>query len=526
MDLSKHGPNLTAFVSPETDTEQDKTTEISTESTVPQVHSEKHSKMDSAKRRLLAAKSDGVRASHKKTSSHRKPSMRRYSLQWSNTGSAIDPNAVQETEIEQDKIKLAVYKKTSRKRFSLDLSKYRPSLTSITSVETEMEHAEVTENFTWTAHDITDVNPETRLEVDKVKHQKHSGKQLSSYKPSLTSIASVESDKDPAEVAENVTLTVRDITEEYPGIEAAADEVEHEESGQQEQKGLRKRFSLDLSMYRPSLTAIASVESETEENPETQAAADKIKHEESGQQEQKGSRKRFSLDLSMYRPSFTAIAIVESETEAAEAAENSTLTARDITEEHPETQAAADKVKHEKGSRKRFSLDLSMYRPSLTAIASVESETEENHETQAAADEVKHEESGQQEQKGLRKRFSLDLSMYRPSLTAIASVESETEENPETQAAADKVKHEESGQQEQKGLRKRFSLDLSMYRPSLTAIASVESETEENPETQAAADKIKHEESGQQEQKGLRKRFSLDLSMYRPSLTAIASSRE
>ncbi|XP_038643420.1 uncharacterized protein LOC119958957 isoform X2 [Scyliorhinus canicula] len=475
MDLSKHGPNLTAFVSPETDTEQDKTTEISTESTVPQVHSEKHSKMDSAKRRLLAAKSDGVRASHKKTSSHRKPSMRRYSLQWSNTGSAIDPNAVQETEIEQDKIKLAVYKKTSRKRFSLDLSKYRPSLTSITSVETEMEHAEVTENFTWTAHDITDVNPETRLEVDKVKHQKHSGKQLSSYKPSLTSIASVESDKDPAEVAENVTLTVRDITEEYPGIEAAADEVEHEESGQQEQKG---------------------------------------------------SRKRFSLDLSMYRPSFTAIAIVESETEAAEAAENSTLTARDITEEHPETQAAADKVKHEKGSRKRFSLDLSMYRPSLTAIASVESETEENHETQAAADEVKHEESGQQEQKGLRKRFSLDLSMYRPSLTAIASVESETEENPETQAAADKVKHEESGQQEQKGLRKRFSLDLSMYRPSLTAIASVESETEENPETQAAADKIKHEESGQQEQKGLRKRFSLDLSMYRPSLTAIASSRE
>ncbi|XP_038643464.1 uncharacterized protein LOC119958997 [Scyliorhinus canicula] len=90
--------------------------------------------------------------------------------------------------------------------------------------------------------------------------------------------------------------------------------------------------------------------------------------------------------------------------------------------------------------------------------------------------------------------------MYRPSLTAIASVESEPEENPETQAAADKVKHEESGQQEQKGSRKRFSLDLSRYRPSLTAITSVESEPEEHPETQAAADKVKHEESGQQEQ--------------------------
>ncbi|XP_072338583.1 uncharacterized protein [Scyliorhinus torazame] len=641
MDLSKDGPTLTEFVSPETATEQDETTEISTESTVPQAHSEKSSRMDSAKRRLLAAESDRVPASHKKTSAQRKSSMRRHSLQWSNTGPAIDLNAVHETEIEQDKSKLATYKKGSRKRFSLDLSKYRPSLTSITSVESERERAEAAENSALTAHDITEEHPEAKAAADEVKHEKHSRKRfsldLSRYRPSLTSIASVDSEKDSAEVAENSTLTARDIIEEHPEAKAAADEVKHEDSGQQEQKQSQKRFSLDSSKNRSSLTSIARVENEredteeaenstltardiTEEHSEAKAAADEVKHEKGSQKRfsldssknrpsltsianvesekdpaevaenstltahdiieehseakaaadevkhEKGSQKRFSLDLSKYRPSLTSIARVENEREDTEEAENSTLTARDITEEHPEAKAAADEVKHEKGSQKRFSLDLSKYRPSLTSIARVENEredteeaenstltardiTEEHPEAKAAADEVKHE-------KGSQKRFSLDLSKYRPSLTSIARVENEredteeaenstltardiTEEHPEAKAAADEVKHEDSGQQEQKGSQKRFSLDLSKYRPSLTSIARVENEredteeaenstltardiTEQHPEAKAAADEVKHEDSGQQEQKGSQKRFSLDLSKYRPSLTSIA----
>ncbi|XP_067892158.1 biorientation of chromosomes in cell division protein 1-like 1 [Heterodontus francisci] len=157
-----------------------------------------------------------------KNKQEQKISPRHHSIDWSSTGTPTDSFVRTLIDIEQDKSRTSksvpAYKKRTVGRPSLDLSSYKPSLSSILS---DMEQEETSE-------------PSTSSDYQEPLTKRDKG-QVQTTNPLKEQASSVESDT-PLNQTINISASMVDepVLTKLPTTGATSDEVNREESDQQE----------------------------------------------------------------------------------------------------------------------------------------------------------------------------------------------------------------------------------------------------------------------------------------------------
>ncbi|XP_043550413.1 uncharacterized protein LOC122551910 [Chiloscyllium plagiosum] len=232
VDVSSLRSSLKAFLIPQEDGNQNGLAEGSSQSAAAQDLSDSDHKLDLVKQLSSGSMKEADHPILKKALKRKKHSARRHTMDWSKLEADKDRDESKFTK------RASTSKKSSRKRFSLDLLNYRSSLKSIQSAESDQDGDEGRKSPRFSfASDVTGQHSKTKATAEEGEHQGSSQQEQEPPTQPDSSLDSVKRKLPKHQLPRSESESSPDQNETISKSPATADEVNREKTEQQEGDG-------------------------------------------------------------------------------------------------------------------------------------------------------------------------------------------------------------------------------------------------------------------------------------------------